>query len=51
LVDLHGNVVLGVRDTGTQVLFGEEGPVGGETIDPSWILYSDGSATGPYRLL
>src|SRR5689334_20989034 len=30
LVDLHGNLVLGVRDTGTQVLFGEEGPVGGE---------------------
>src|SRR5689334_21764668 len=30
LVYLHGNLGLGVRDTGTQVLFCEEGPVGGE---------------------
>jgi len=51
VVNLDDDLVLGVRDPSAQVLLGEGDLVAAETIDPSWILYSDGSATGPYRLL
>ena len=51
MVNLDDDLVLGVRDTSAQVLLGEGDLVGAETIDASSSLYSDGSATGPYRLL
>lgn len=51
LVDLQGDVVFGVCDTSTEVLVGEGVLGGAETIEPSYTLYSTGSAVGPYRLL
>ena len=51
LISLERDLVLGVRDTSTQVLLGEGGPVGAEDDRSFMDLYSDGSATGPYRLL
>lgn len=51
LVHLYRDLILGLRDTGTQVLVKQDGFHVPKTIDPSWILYVTGSATGPYRLL
>jgi hypothetical protein len=50
-VDLKGDVVLGVRNTGSEVLIGIGVLGGAETTEPPYSLYSTGSAMGPYRLL
>ena len=51
LVCFHGDLVLGLCDTSTQVLVKEDGVHVPNTIDPSSILYVTGSAVGPYRLV
>ena len=50
LVDLHGDLVVGVRNTGAQVLV-KDGSHVPKTIDSPSILYATGSAVSPYRLV
>ena len=51
LVRLHGDLILGVRDTGAQVFVKQRGVPRAQTTDSPSILYTVGSAVGPYRLL
>jgi hypothetical protein len=51
LVDLHDDLVLGLRDTSAQVLLGEGDPVGGIGLIAGWISTGshDGDSSGPAR--
>ena len=51
LVCFHGDLVVGLRDTGAQVLVKEDGFHVPNTTEPSSIRYVTGSAVGPYRLV
>ena len=51
LVGLHGDLVLGMRDTSAQVFIKEDGSHVPKTTDSPSILYVIGSAVGPYPLL
>jgi hypothetical protein len=47
LISLERDLVLGVRDTGTQVLLGEGGPVGAED-DALGLIFTGGACTAAW---